>query len=82
MGNIGLGCWVSVSILSIGKGGLEMNDWKDIINFTNGTVDFGNIESCSFELIEKLYEQIKQPLQERRKKGIPEASTHTTRRTK
>lgn len=53
-----------------------MNTWKDIINLANGTVDFDNIESCSFEFIEELYEQIKQSLQERREKGIPEASTN------
>ena len=53
-----------------------MKDWKDIINLANGTVDFSNIEFGSFELIEILYEQIKQPLQERRDKEIPEASTY------
>jgi len=37
------------------------NEWKEIINLTNGTVDFGNIASCSFEFIEKLYNQVKQP---------------------
>ena len=52
-----------------------MNGWEKIINFTNGTVDFSNIESCSFEFIENLYEQIKQTLQVRQEKNIPESST-------
>lgn len=52
-----------------------MKDWEDIINLTNGTIDFNNIESCSFEFIRDLYEQIKHPLREREEKEIPEAST-------
>ena len=31
-----------------------MNNWKDIINFTNGTVDFDNIKFCSFEFVKDL----------------------------
>lgn len=52
-----------------------MSDFEKIINLANGTVGLDNIASCSFELIEELYEQIKQPLQERKEKEIPEAST-------
>ena len=53
----------------------NMDDLETLINYANGTVDFSNIASCSFEFIEELYEQIKQPLQERKEKEIPEAST-------
>jgi len=51
-----------------------MNFWEDYINLANGTVDFNKIEFCSFEFIEELYEQIKQPLQERREKEISEGA--------
>lgn len=54
---------------------MRENEWEEIINFANGTVDFDNIKSCSFEFVEQLYKQIKTSLQERQKKGIPEAST-------
>ena len=48
-----------------------MNFWKDLIDLKKGTVDFTKLEHCSFEFLEELYEQIKQPLQERREKEIP-----------
>lgn len=48
-----------------------MNFWKDYINLKNGTVDFSELEHCSFEFIEELYEQIKQPLRERRERQTP-----------
>lgn len=59
-----------------------MSKWENMINFAEGTVDFSKIISCSFEFIEEFYEQIKQPLQERREKGIPEASFSRNRANK
>jgi len=51
-------------------------DWDDIINTVNGTVDFSNIESCSFEFIEELYEGIAPLLRQRQRKEVPEASSN------
>ena len=59
-----------------------MNQWDDIILYSTGSVDFSNIQIASFEFIKDLYEHIKPCLDERRARGIPEASTGKAQKEK
>ena len=57
----------------MGEKGEKNMKWDDIISKRHGTVQMPD-QRCSFEFIERLYEQIKPALEIRKAFGIPEGA--------